>query len=212
MPGKYQLGNVSDWGGAPSLSYLAGTLNGGLMEAMIGFSYSVETWGSWGEMMRRYRLVMASVVEPKLVVFAQVGVANNYQAFRYGFASCLMDDGYYEFSLAANNFSGTFWFDEFDTKLGNATTGPQTAAWQKGVYRRDFDNGIALINPRGNGAQTVQLEAPYRKLSGTQDPAVNDGQTVRTVTLQDRDGIILLRTTAAPATAVPKPPAAVTVQ
>jgi hypothetical protein len=155
---------------------------------------------------------MASVVDPKLVIFSQQGVANDYQAFRYGFSSCLMDDGYYNFTLAANNYSGTFWFDEFDTKLGSALTGPSTVAWQKGVYRRDFENGIALVNPRGNGAQTVQLETAYRKISGSQDSAVNNGQTVQTVTLQDRDGIILMRTTtAASQVAVPAPPAAVTV-
>jgi hypothetical protein len=214
MPGKYQLGNATDWGTTPgaNLSYLTGAMNGALIEAMIGFSYSPETWGSWSEMMREYRLIMASVAQPQLVIFGQVGVANDYQGFRYGFASCLMDNGYYEFSLAANAYSGTFWFDEFNTKLGNATSNPPTAAWQKGVYRRDFDNGIALVNPRGNGAQTIQLETPYQRMSGTQDPNTNNGQTVQTVTLQDRDGIILLRTTASATSATPRPPASVIVQ
>jgi hypothetical protein len=212
MPGKYQLGNVTGFGAAGTdLSYLTGILNGGLIEAMIGFPYSPEKWGSWSEMMREYRQIMASVVQPQLVIFGQGGVANDYQGFRYGFTSCLMDNGYYEFSLAANAYTGTFWFDEFNTKLGNATTSPPTAAWQKGVYRRDFDNGIALVNPRGNGAQTVQLETSFHKISGTQDPNTNNGQTVQTVTLQDRDGIILLRTTAAPAAVRPEPPAAIAV-
>jgi Hypothetical glycosyl hydrolase family 15 len=212
MPGKYQLGNVTDWGGSgANLSSMTGVLSGGLIESMIGFSYSPETWGSWSEMMRQYRQIMAAIAQPQLVVFGQVGVANDYQGFRYGFTSCLMDNAYYEFSLAANAYSGTFWFDEFDTKLGTANAGPSTTAWQKGVYRRDFANGIALVNPRGNGAQTVQLETTYRKISGSQDSAVNNGQTVTSVTLQDRDGIILLRTTAATPSTQPAPPAAVTV-
>lgn len=217
MPGKFQLGNVTDWGASgANLSSMSGVLNGGLIESMIGFSYSPETWGSWSEMMREYRQIMAAVGQPQLVVFGQVGAANDYQGFRYGFTSCLMDNGYYEFSLAANAYSGTFWFDEFDTKLGTALAGPSIAAWQKGVYRRDFENGIALVNPRGNGPQTVQLETAYRKLSGSQDSGVNNGQTVTSVTLNDRDGIILVRTTAAvtpPSTtvAVPAPPASVTV-
>jgi Hypothetical glycosyl hydrolase family 15 len=213
MPGKYQIGNVTDWGtSGANLSSLTGILNGGMIESMLGYSYSPETWGSWSEMMREYRVIMASVVQPQLVIFGQVGVANDYQGFRYGYTSCLMDNGYYEFSLAANPYSGTFWFDEFNATLGAATTNPATTAWQKGVYRRDFANGIALVNPRGNGAQTVQLETTYRKISGTQDPAINSGQTVQSVTLQDRDGIILLRTTAAAApTTQPAPPASVTV-
>jgi hypothetical protein len=39
----------------------------------------------------------------------------------------------------------------------------------------------------------VTLETSYIKIKGTQDPAINSGQTVTTVTLQDRDGIVLLR-------------------
>ena len=75
--------------------------------------------------------------------------------------------------------------------------------WQNGVWRRDFANGIALVNPKGNGPQTVTLETTYKHFSGTQDPSVNNGQSVTSVTLNDRDGVILLRTTQQP---VPDPP------
>ena len=84
----------------------------------------------------------------------------------------------------------------FNTSLGTATSAPPTAAWQNGVYRRDFQNGIALVNPKGNGPKTVSLETSYTHLSGQQAPTVNNGQTVTTVTLNDRDGVILLRTSA----------------
>jgi uncharacterized membrane protein len=70
--------------------------------------------------------------------------------------------------------------------------------YQNGVYRRDFENGIALVNPKGNGTQTVTLETSYKHLSGTQAPTVNNGQTVTTVTLNDRDGVILQRLTSQP--------------
>jgi Hypothetical glycosyl hydrolase family 15 len=212
MPGKYQIGNVTDWGATGvNLSSLTGILNGGLIEGEIGYSWSPETWASWSEMMRRYRLNMATVAQPQLVIFGTAGVATDYQTVRYGLTSCLMDNGYYQFSILGSEYTGTHWFDEYGAQLGTANAGPSTTAWQKGVYRRDFANGIALVNPRGNGAQTVQLETTYRKLSGTQDPAVNNGQTVQSVTLQDRDGIILLRTTAAAPSTQPAPPAAVTV-
>jgi hypothetical protein len=42
----------------------------------------------------------------------------------------------------------------------------------------------------------VTLETSYKHLSGTQAAAVNNGQTVTSVTLQDRDGVILARTAA----------------
>jgi hypothetical protein len=125
-----------------------------------------------------------------------------------------MDNGYYEYSLAANPYSGTFWFDEFNVKLGNATTGPALTAWQKGVFRRDFDNGIALVNPKGNGQQTVQLETNFTRVSGSQDPTTNNGQVTKSVTLNDSDGIILLRiqTAPPPPAAAPLPPGSVIVQ
>jgi hypothetical protein len=72
------------------------------------------------------------------------------------------------------------------------------------VWRRDFDNGIALVNPKGNGTQTVTLETAFVKLKGTQDPATNNGQTVTTVTLKDRDGIILMRKNPAKRPAAPQ--------
>jgi hypothetical protein len=112
---------------------------------------------------------------------------------RYGLGTCLLDDGYYAFTDNTAQYYGVVWFDEYDHNLGSGSTKP-TAAWQKGVWRRDFDNGIVLVNPKGNGAQTVTLEEPFVKIKGSQDPATNNGQTVTTVTLKDRDGIILMRT------------------
>jgi hypothetical protein len=84
-------------------------------------------------------------------------------------------------------------FDEYSAKLGNALGAPVLVAWQNGVYRRDFENGIVLVNPKGNGMKTVTLETDFKHISGKQAPSVNSGQTARTVTLQDRDGIVLLR-------------------
>jgi hypothetical protein len=219
MPGKLQIGNVADWGGSTvDLTGYTGMLNGGFIEGAIGYPYSSETWGGWSEMMREYRKIMAALAAPKMLIFGQAGTATDYQTFRYGFASCLMDDGYFQFSIAGNEYSGTIWFDEYNVQLGNATTGPATSAWQNGVYRRDYQNGIVLVNPKGNGPQTVQLETNFKHFSGTQAAAINNGQVVKSVTLNDRDGIVLLRIQpiSAPApvttTAQPLPPGSVIVQ
>ena len=61
------------------------------------------------------------------------------------------------------------------------------------MWRRDFANGIVLVNPKGNGTKTVTLETSYKHLSGTQASSINNGQTVTSVTLNDRDGVILQR-------------------
>ena len=58
---------------------------------------------------------------------------------------------YFSFRTTGQRYTGLVWFDEYDAKLGQATQAPATTAWQKGVYRRNFEKGIALVNPRGNG-------------------------------------------------------------
>ncbi len=194
MPGKYQIGNIGDWGDPKAdISEYKGVANGGVLEAYIGKSYSVENYAGWKGMMDRYRKVMSAISDPKLAMLNQWGKPTDYQGVRYGLTSTLMDDGYYSFTDDGKHFHGVTWFDEFDADLGNAASLPPTAAWQSGVYRRDFEKGIALVNPKGNGARTITLEGDFIKIKGTQDKVVNDGKTVRTVTLKDRDGIILLR-------------------
>lgn len=195
MPGKYQIGNVGSWatGGAKVPAGYMGMANGGVLEAIIGKSYSSETWGGFKGMMNEYGAIMDAVAAPKLVIFNQWGSPTDYQSFRYGLAACLMNDGYYSFTNSSVGYYGVQWFDEYDSNLGSATSAPPAGPWQKGVWRRDFTNGIALVNPKGNGPQTVTLGGTFFKLKGSQDPAVNNGQKVTQVTLQDRDGIILMR-------------------
>ncbi len=205
MPGKLMIGNIADWGRSNAvLTELDKTLNGGVIEGILGASYSPESWASWTEMMRWYRKTMAAAAEPKLVAFHQQGSPTDYKSLRYGLASCLLDNGYFAFTDAAQGYSGVVWFDEYDAKLGKAVTVPATTAWQKGVYRRDFENGIALVNPKGNGPVEVTLEEDFRRLDGKQAPGVNNGQLTRKVLLQDRDGIILKRVKAVAAPTAPK--------
>jgi hypothetical protein len=195
MPGKYQIGNIATWNmtGDPLPAGYQGMADGGVLEAMLGKSYSVESYGGWQAMMTQYYATMGNLNSPQLAIFNQWGDPSDYQSMRYGLASCLMDNAYYSFTSNSAGYTGVVWFDEYNANLGQAVSAPPTAAWQNGVWRRDFTNGIALVNPKGNGPQTVQLGGTFVKLQGSQDPSVNNGQTVTSVTLQDRDGIILLR-------------------
>ncbi len=194
MPGKYQIGNLTTWAasGAAIPPEYQNMTNGGVLEGFVGKSWSVESWGGWAAMMKQYTAIMSAMAEPKLGIFNQWGDPTDYQSMRYGLGSCMLNDGYWAFTANANQYTGVVWFDELDQKLGQGQTIP-TAAWQKGVWRRDFDNGIVLVNPKGNGTQTLTLETSYVKFKGTQDPTTNNGQTLTTITLKDRDGIILLR-------------------
>jgi hypothetical protein len=67
---------------------------------------------------------------------------------------------------------------------------------------REFQYGVVLWNPKGNGARSVNvsgLVSPsghtgLKHLAGSQNPALNNGAAVSWVTLHDRDGLILLWT------------------
>jgi hypothetical protein len=195
LPGKLQIANVADWGQPQAvLTEYRGKFDGGVLEGMIGKGYSIERRKEgWQLMMAQYRKTMAAFGGPKLGIFSMSGDPTDYQAMRYGLASASLDDGYFAYNDVSKGYKGALHFDEYDAQLGAATSKPPTAAWQSGVYRRDFQNGIVLVNPKGNGPRTVKLETDFHKLKGTQDPTVNDGQIVRSVTLKDRDGLVLMR-------------------
>ena len=154
------------------------------------------------------------------LTFTSAGVPAKYsaawQGARYGITAALMNNGYY---FADNGLydeetvANRRWFDEYDNGgagvgyLGYPVSGtagnPQTGAWSNGVWMREFQNGVVLWNPKGNGARTVNVAAlmspagrtGLKHISGTQDPTINNGRAVTSVTLQDRDGVILLWTT-----------------
>jgi hypothetical protein len=189
-PNALLMGNTAD----TTLSNVEwqNQLNGGFMEALMGQTWSIETWGGWDRMMAHYRGTMPNLKAPKMAGFNVWGSPTDYRFFRYAYASCLLDDGYFSYTDKARGYSGVVWFDEYDYKLGTALTAPPTAAWSQGVWRRDFQNGIVLVNPT-TVAQTVTLEAGLRRLAGTQDPAVNNGAAVSQITLGPKDGIVLRR-------------------
>ena len=59
------------------------------------------------------------------------------------------------------------------------------------VWRRDFDEGIALVNPSADTA-SIELEKAYYAILGTQDPLVNNGGTVTDLKIPPFDGRILM--------------------
>lgn len=172
---------------------------GAFLEHAMGKDWSAETWGGWPLTMGWYQRTQANLLDPKMLMFdAFLPSTTDYQYLRYAFASCLvMGDGYFS---ASTDYNKIPWFDEFDqagtasTKwLGKAVDSPRSNAWQKGVYMRRFENGIALVNPKGNGTQTVTIGAGYHRFQGRQAPQVNNGQPATTITLGDRDGILLVK-------------------
>ncbi|MEO8164759.1 MAG: putative glycoside hydrolase [Betaproteobacteria bacterium] len=167
-------------------------LDGAFLEGMMGESWSIERRQGWVRMMERYRSVLRNTRPPKIVGFNVSGDIDDYRFFRYGYTSCLLDDGYFSFTDKMRGFSSVPWFDEYDHELGHALAAPPAAAWSQGVWRRDFEHGVVLVNPT-SAIKTVSIEPGWRRLAGKQDPAVNSGSAVDRLTLRPQDGIVLRR-------------------
>ena len=213
-PGELIMGNVDGWSGSNDgflrESQYTGLFSGALEEHAMGQVYSEESVANgWNQMMTSYRSLMDHTIAPHLVIFSADGQATDYAKFRYAFASALQEDGYFCYSPVNSTnhvlYSSVAWFDEYDLAgtsdtswLGAPVDPNQRTPRANGVYIRRFQHGMAVVNPKGNGTQTVDLAAlfpgeTYQRITGTQDPATNNGATVTTVTLDERNGLILVR-------------------
>lgn len=63
----------------------------------------------------------------------------------------------------------------------------------EGLFRRDFDHGIALHNTAPH-PHTITLDRPYHRLPTKLDPTTTTTHPNQTITIPPQDGLILLRT------------------
>lgn len=226
-PAGIQLANMgldsTGWDTGVDFAPLKGVMSGGMDEAAIGANWSYESWAGAETMQYVYKYTYDNTGGPQYLLFGHSHLQANgvdaaaydssgnvtaysppWQGMRYGLAACLMGNGYYTPTGTSGYSDQTFlWFDEFDNAgagvgyLGQAIEPWQTGPWSNGVWKREYQNGIVLWNPKGNGTQTVSLAGlgNLKHIAGNQDPTVNNGAIVTngTVTLNDRDGLILLR-------------------
>lgn len=109
---------------------------------------------------------------------------------RFSLAFTLMGDGL--FLHGAWSLYTTF--DEYKVDLGYATQGfGAPIAAGSPVWRRNFDKGIVLVNTSTTQSITVNLGGTYKAIQGTQDPTINNGQTVTRIRLEPLDGRLLLK-------------------
>jgi len=134
--------------------------------------------------------------------FEHPGFVPNYRKMRFGLTTALLGNGYFSYEINTNGHGGLglMWFDEYDNAgkqrgyLG-LPKGRARKIFQAGdgwVWRRDFDRGIVICNPT-TAVVSVDLGGRYRLIKGSQAPAVNSGAKVSQITLQPRDGRILLK-------------------
>lgn len=174
-------------------------VNGRMFET---FPSSSNTLAEWEDKTSEYLELEDEVDFPSIHVLnvntENTGVNNDYQKIRFGITTTLLGDGYFSFDYGTENHAQLWTYDEYDVFLGAPKTmlqnalNPQSAQIDTGVWLRDFEQGKVIVNAT-ESQQRVVLDGEFEKLHGTQDPQVNDGSIVYDVTLDPKDGIILLR-------------------
>ena len=190
---------------------------GGSLELQKWYQTAMANFGGAKLLLFSQGNVQANGSDPLTFTAAYVPATYSpaWQGARYGITAALMNNGYYFAdygSYDAETVAHRRWFDEYDNAgagvgylgqpVANSAGNPQTAAWSNGVWMREFQNGVVLWNPKGDGSRTVNVaalvspagHAGLKHIAGTQDTLVNNGKAVTSVTLQDRDGVILLWT------------------
>lgn len=173
----------------------AGSLNGQMIENFAGGS-------AWAPTMMAYEHFADTHIGPRVNIInantANRGGSNNYRAMRFGLTSSLLEDGYYAFSFGDTAHNQLWWYDEYDINLGDplgsATASGNTRSYVPDVWRRDFTNGISIVNSDSKN-RTLELGGEFEKLTGAQDPVANDGAIVSSLSVPAQDGRILLKTT-----------------
>jgi len=158
----------------------------------------------WQNTMNTYVANFKTEFEPRVNIInantSNLGKRDDYKKMRFGLASALLADGYYSFDHGDTDHGQTWWYDEYSVDLGeplraaiSVGVGPVANGFAKGVWRRDYENGVAVVNS-GQTSETVDLGGDFEKINGQQDRSVNDGAIVSELDLAASDGVVLLKT------------------
>lgn len=183
-PSKYVFANAGDYG-VTSAGVMVGKLDGLLCESYMGKNWSWETSQPWTTVRDYYYRALASVVNPRMVVFGgswpdtatQGGAATipptntqdqwaTYIAataylgegmpainrFSQGYSSDLVALDKYWFIGGANGLARG-WFGAPIDPLRPTT--PKISKGPIGIYGVEYQNAMSLVNPKGNGTQSI---------------------------------------------------------
>ena len=169
-------------------------LNGWMLE---DFPTPWEADGSWSGVVKSY--LNLPVANKFNVVNARASTKEDYARFRYSLASSLLGNSYFSFDYGPSDHAQLWYYDEYNVNLGpkqgvaynlldrnNQTIKP-------GLWRRDFQNGISLVNSTDKEQNYIFAKEEFDRIQGTQDPYVNNGLKVNSVKLAAKDGLILLK-------------------
>ncbi len=165
-------------------------------------NFSTNSYLSWEEKMRLYGLSSNTSREPQVAILGNTSADTakaqaDFSKMRFGLASSLLEDGYYSYDAGSNSHAEKWWYDEYNVNLGEpmgeATSMSGNDNYVKDVWRREFTNGLAVVNSLAEEKE-VDLGGEFEKLIGTQDSKVNDGGIVSKIKLAAKDGLLMLKT------------------
>lgn len=172
-------------------------LNGMMLES---FPSPWENGGNWQGSMQSYLRLPSQNASPQVsVINVNVKSQTNYSTLRFGLASALMGSGYYSYDYDITDHGQLWWYDEYNVKLGPAQSPPynllanNSLEIKEGLWRRDFRNGVAILNSTNQKQTYVLKQEELEKIAGTQDVRTNSGERVNYVQLDPQDGILLLK-------------------
>lgn len=175
-----------------------GLLNGMMLES---FPSPWENGGTWTGSMQTYLKLPSLNLVPSLpIINIYDKNQTNYRRVRFGLTSTLMGQGYFSYDYDVTSHGQTWWYDEYEVNLGPA----QTAAYnllaggsqelKPGLWRRDFKNGVAIVNSTALKQSYFLEKEELEKIIGSQDPRTNNGLKINYFTLEPQDGLVLLKT------------------
>lgn len=172
-------------------------MNGMMLES---FPPPWENGGTWTEAMKTYLKLQTLNPAPAVSVINVTDKnQSNYQHMRYGLASALLGSGFYSFDYDITNHGQTWWYDEYSVNLGSPSSRPfnllagNSENITPGLWRRDFKNGVAIVNSTAKKQTYAFLKEELEKISGDQAPAINNAAKINFIQLAPNDGIILLK-------------------
>lgn len=171
----------------------AANLNGVLFEDFPSYG--------WAAGYEQYRASVSQNHSPSFTAINananNVNNPNDYKDMRLGLGTAMLSDGYYSFDYGNQNHGQSWWYDEYDVKLGNAKAAPKrmdtsTAKTVDGVWWRDYEKGAVLVNGT-KASQNISLPGVFERLRGSQDSTTNNGRMETSIALASRDAILLYR-------------------
>ncbi len=185
------LGNGKVYDGYQSL------LNGVMFE---GFPASWESNGNWDGILKTYSKITDNNNSPKITIINSYDSRQSYQKMRFGLASVMMENhGYFSFDHDVSSHGQVWWYDEYDVNLGKAQSGAYdllnkgNTTYKKSLWRRDFENGIVILNSSDKEQLYVFRQEEFQKINGSQDRTVNNGSVINFVKIKPNDAVILLK-------------------